>query len=125
MLRAGALGYILKRSSPDEIIRAARAVASGNTFLGFGVAEALVQAYLRLARNHDSEPEVEVLLTPREREVLQLLAEGHSTKATAAMLVVSIKTAETHRRQIMDKLGLRSIAELTKYAIREGITTLE
>jgi len=125
MLRAGALGYILKQSPSEEIMRAARAVASGNTFLGFGVAEVLVQDYLRLARNHEPDPDVELVLTPREREVLQLVAEGRSTKATAGMLRISIKTAETHRRQIMDKLGLRSVAELTKYAIREGITGLE
>jgi len=106
-------------------MRAARAVASGNTFLGFGVAEVLVQDYLRLARSHETDPDVELVLTPREREVLQLLSEGQSTKATASMLEISIKTAETHRRQIMDKLGLRSIAQLTKYAIREGITGLE
>ena len=125
MLRAGALGYILKQSPSEEIMRAARAVASGNTFLGFGVAEVLVQDYLRLARNHEPDPDVELVLTPREREVLQLVAEGRSTKATAGMLRISIKTAETHRRQIMDKLGLRSVAEVTKYAIREGITGLE
>jgi DNA-binding NarL/FixJ family response regulator len=125
MLRAGALGYILKQSPSEEIMRAARAVASGNTFLGFGVAEVLVQDYLRLARSHETDPDVELVLTPREREVLQLLSEGQSTKATASMLEISIKTAETHRRQIMDKLGLRSIAQLTKYAIREGITGLE
>ena len=125
MLRAGALGYILKQSPSEEIMRAARAVASGNTFLGFGVAEVLVQDYLRLARSHETDPDVELVLTPREREVLQLLSEGQSTKATASMLEISIKTAETHRRQIMDKLGLHSIAQLTKYAIREGITGLE
>ena len=125
MLRAGALGYILKQSPSEEIMRAARAVASGNTFLGFGVAEVLVQDYLRLARSHEPDPDVELVLTPREREVLQLLSEGQSTKATASMLGISIKTAETHRRQIMDKLGLRSIAQLTKYAIREGLTGLE
>ena len=125
MLRAGALGYILKQSPSEEIMRAARAVASGNTFLGFGVAEVLVQDYLRLARSHETDPDVELVLTPREREVLQLLSEGQSTKATASMLEISIKTAESHRRQIMDKLGLRSIAQLTKYAIREGITGLE
>ena len=125
VLRAGALGYVLKQSPPDEILRAARAVASGSTFLGSGVAEVLVQAYLKLVGTREIERHAELILTPREREVLQLLAEGYSTKAAAGVLNVSIKTAETHRKQIMDKLCLRSIAELTKYAIREGITGLE
>lgn len=125
MLRAGALGYLLKQSSSDEIVRAVREVASGNTVLGVGVAEVLVRAYLKLSQNHDSEPDIELILTPRERQVLQLLTEGHSTKATASMLDISIKTVETHRKQMMDKLGLRSIAELTKYAIREGVTSLD
>lgn len=125
VLRAGALGYVLKQSPPDEILRAARAVASGSTFLGSGVAEVLVQALLKLVGTHEIERHADLILTPREREVLQLLAEGYSTKAAAGVLNVSIKTAETHRKQIMDKLCLRSIAELTKYAIREGITALE
>jgi DNA-binding NarL/FixJ family response regulator len=66
-----------------------------------------------------------VLLTPREREVLQLFAEGRATKEVASALTVSVKTVETHRRQLMEKLGLHSIAQLTKYAIREGLTELE
>ena len=123
MLSAGASGYLLKDCAFEELVRAIRAVASGQTYLSPGVAGAVVQDYVnRLAASDQPAPSV---LSPREREVLQLVAEGWATKEIAAQLHVSVKTIETHRRQIMDKLGVGSVAELTKQAIRMGLTSLE
>lgn len=121
MLRAGASAYLLKDSAFDELVQAIQTVSSGQTFLGKGVASVVVADYLeRLADEEREAPP----LTPREREVVQLLAEGRSTRQVADRLHVSIKTVETHRRQIMRKLEIGSIAELTKYAIREGLSWL-
>ena len=123
MLNAGASGYLLKDCAFEELVRAIRAVAAGQTYLSPGVTGAVVQDYVnRLAAADGPAPSV---LSPREREVLQLVAEGKATKEIAARLRVSVKTIETHRRQIMDKLGVRSVAELTKHAIRMGLTSLE
>jgi DNA-binding NarL/FixJ family response regulator len=123
MLRAGAHGYLLKDCAFDELARAIRAVADGQSYLGTGVADVVVEDYVQhMAGDGKSAFSV---LTPREREVLQLLAEGNSTKEIAAMLCVSPKTVETHRQQTMKKLGMNSVAELTKYAIREGLTSLD
>ena len=98
-------------------------VMQGRVVLSHGLTEQVVQEYVQLVtRDDDGAFQV---LSPREREVLQLLAEGHTTQAIALRLHVSAKTIETHRKQVMDKLELRSIAELTKYAIREGITSLQ
>jgi two-component system, NarL family, response regulator NreC len=122
-LRAGAAGYIVKECAFEEVVRAARTVANGRTYLGPEALEMMVKDYLRRSR---SDPDrVERLLSSREREVLQLLAEGNSTKEIADVLSISGKTVETHRAKLMEKLGLDSVAELTKYAIREGITSLE
>ena len=124
ILKAGASGYLLKDCAFEEMAGAIRAVADGGTYLSPGVAGAVIQDYVRRLSDSDT-PMVTSTLTPREREVLQLLAEGNSTKEVAARLNVSIKTVETHRRQLMDKLDIHSIAALTKYAIREGLTALE
>ena len=122
MLQAGARGYLLKESMADEIGRAVQAVLAGEVYLARKIAGVVVQDYVqRLA----SEEGASSPLTGREREVLQLVAEGRSTKGIAAHLHVSIKTIETHRSQIMDKLDLHSVAELTKYAIRQGLTSLD
>jgi DNA-binding NarL/FixJ family response regulator len=122
MLQAGARGYLLKESVADEIGRAVQAVLAGEVYLARKIAGVVVQDYVqRLA----SEEGASSPLTGREREVLQLVAEGRSTKGIAAHLHVSIKTIETHRSQIMDKLDLHSVAELTKYAIRQGLTSLD
>ena len=86
------------------------------------ITDAVVHDYIRLAAEEEGPADP---LTPREREVLQLLAEGDSTKEMAARLNVSVKTVETHRRQVMEKLDLHSVAELTKYAIRTGLTSLD
>jgi DNA-binding NarL/FixJ family response regulator len=121
MLRVGASAYLLKDSAFDELVQAIRTVSSGQTYLGSGVASVVVSDYLeRLADEERASPP----LTPREREVVQLLAEGRSTRQVADRLHVSIKTVETHRRQIMRKLEISSIAELTKYAVREGLSSL-
>ena len=123
MIQAGASGYLLRDCAFEELLSAIRAVVSGNTYLSPAIAGIVVKDYLdRLSTNGSS---VSSILTSREREVLQLIAEGMSTKRIAAHLDVSIKTVETHRRQIMVKLGIFSVAELTKYAIREGLTSLQ
>jgi DNA-binding NarL/FixJ family response regulator len=121
-LSAGARGYLLKDSAFEELVRAIMAVNNGEFYLSPKIAGVIVQDYLR-----KSSPPVETafnILTNREREVLQLIAEGKSTKEIAFNFNVSIKTVETQRQQIMKKLNMFSVAELTKYAIREGLTAL-
>jgi DNA-binding NarL/FixJ family response regulator len=123
MLRAGAVGYILKESAFEEVSIAIREVLKGRSYL----CPRLASDYVRLAVQGTGAPGSGILhhLSGREREVLQLLAEGHSTKEIAAELRVSPKTIETFRKNIMDKLGINSIAALTKYALREGLTELD
>jgi two-component system, NarL family, response regulator NreC len=123
MLKAGAVGYLLKDSAFEELAAAIQAVSSGQTYLSPKITDVVIKEYLHSQAR--SEVSVFTILTHREREVLQLLAEGKSTKEIAATLHVSVKTIETHRQQVMDKLDIHSVAELTKYAIREGLTTLE
>ncbi|MBA4417055.1 MAG: DNA-binding response regulator [Syntrophus sp. (in: bacteria)] len=123
MLKAGASGYLLKDSAFEELITAIHTVMMNQPYLSPKVMDVVVKEYLHgLAKN---ETTVFTALTAREREVLQLLAEGKATKQIASVLNVSVKTIETHRQQLMEKLGIHSIAELTKYAIREGLTSLE
>jgi DNA-binding NarL/FixJ family response regulator len=123
MLKAGAAGYLLKDSAFEELVTAIHTVMQGQHYLSQKITDVVVQEYLQnLPRN---EATVFTVLTSREREVLQLIAEGKSTKQIAAALNVSVKTIETHRQQIMEKLNMHSIAELTKYAVREGLTSLE
>ena len=123
MLKAGASGYLLKDCASEEFVRAIRTVAAGETYLSPTVAGSVVEAYL--AQGSAAGPSASTPLTPRQREVLQLLAEGWSTKQMAVRLHVSVKTIETHRKQIMDELDIHSVAELTKFAVREGLTSLE
>jgi len=123
MLSAGASGYMLKDSAFEELDKAISTVNDNKTYLSPGIADTVVKDYLGKIVTDNSA--ASIALTKREREVLQLFAEGKTTKQIASLLFVSIKTIETHRKQIMDKLGLKSIAELTKYAIREGLTSLE
>lgn len=123
MLQAGAFGYVRKESAFEEITSAVDAVSQGNVYLGEGVAGVVVDDYRKMMSDGAS-PESESL-SAREREVLQLLAEGSKTAAIAARLHVSAKTIETHRRQIMSKLNVDSVAALTKYAIRKGFITLD
>jgi DNA-binding NarL/FixJ family response regulator len=123
MLEAGASGYLLKDCTFEELATAIRHVAAGNTYLSPRIADLVVKGYLDTTQNpaHSSGS----ILTSREREVLQLLAEGTETKKIASHLDLSVKTVETHRRNMMVKLNMRSIAELTKYAVREGLASIE
>jgi DNA-binding NarL/FixJ family response regulator len=123
MLSAGAAGYILKECLFDELVQAIKAVAAGGRYLSPRIADVVVSDYVkRLSATADLPFEA---LKTREREVLQLVAEGKSTKQIALYLHLSSKTIEANRRQIMEKLNIYSVAELTKYAVREGLTTLE
>ena len=121
-LRAGAVGYLLKDCAIDELLEAIRMVSKNQRYLSRLIEESIIKDYLNLTTGRSGS--AFSVLTAREREVLQLLAEGKGTKEIAGQLKVSIKTIETHRKQIMDKLNLHSIAELTKYAIREGLTSI-
>lgn len=123
MIQAGASGYVLKDCAFKELISAIRAVCSGRTYLSPEITGIVVAEYLSNLSNGNSRPS-SAALTRREREVLKLIAEGMRTKEIGARLEVSVKTVETHRRQMMRKLGMYNIADLTKYAIREGITCL-
>ena len=123
MLKAGAVGFVSKDSAFEELVQAIRTVQAGQVYLSPAVAGVVVDDYLRRSTT-PAESSAYSSLTAREREVLQLMSEGRNTKQIAMDLHVSIKTVETHRRQIMEKLNLYSIAELTKYAIREGLTTV-
>jgi DNA-binding NarL/FixJ family response regulator len=123
MLHAGASGYLLKDCAFEEIVAAIRSVSQDKIYLSPGVSDILVRDYVRLFPATEFSPLS--ILTPREREVLQLLAEGKSTREMASSLEVSVKTVETFRQQLMDKLDIHTVAELTKYAIREGLTALE
>jgi DNA-binding NarL/FixJ family response regulator len=123
MLKAGASGYILKECLFNELLEAIQTVRKGEIYLSHRITEVVVDDYVkRLSGEYQMEAPA---LSPREREVLQLLAEGKSTKEIALHLHVSAKTVESNRRNIMDNLGIHSIAELTKYAVREGLTPLE
>ncbi len=123
MLKAGASAYLLKDCAFEELIRAIRVVLTNKTYLSPGVSDILVNDYM--TGGPTQETSVFSVLTPREREVLQLMSEGRSTNQIADSLHVSVKTIETHRQQVMHKLKIHSVAELTKYAIREGLTSLE
>jgi DNA-binding NarL/FixJ family response regulator len=123
ILMAGASGYLLKEDCDSgELARAIRAVAINQTYLSPKIGEVVIKDYVRQLSMTASSPFS--ILTPREREVLQLLVEGKNAKEIASSLHVSVKTVETHRNKIMEKLDIRSIAELTKYAIRERLTPL-
>jgi DNA-binding NarL/FixJ family response regulator len=120
--KAGAEGYLLKDSAFGELTQAIKTVLQGKRFLSPSIADLLIDGYL--TREDQTQPSAYNLLSVREREVLQMMAEGQATKQIAKVLNLSIKTIETYRKQIMDKLNLHSIAQLTKYAIREGLTDL-
>ena len=124
MLRAGASGYLLKDCASQELATAIYQVAGGKKYLSPEITGVVIDDFL-LGTASEEEATAASPLSAREREVLQLIAEGWSTKQIASHLYVSIKTIETHRRQIMKKLDLHSIADLTKYAIREGLTSIE
>jgi DNA-binding NarL/FixJ family response regulator len=123
MLKAGASGYILKECLFDELLEAIRIVLNGGIYLSPRITGVVVDDYLKRLKT-EYQPAIPAL-TGREREILQLLAEGRSTKQIALQLHVSGKTIESTRRNIMDKLNIHSVAELTKYAVREGLTSVE
>ncbi|MBA7662460.1 Transcriptional regulatory protein DegU [subsurface metagenome] len=121
-LSAGASGYVLKDCAFEELVRAIHTVAMNQTYLSPSIAGIVVESY---RRSQTSPTQSFPVLTPREREVLQLVTEGASAKKIASILNVSMKTVETHRQHVMEKLNAHSVAELTKYAIREGLTSLD
>jgi two-component system response regulator NreC len=121
MLKAGAAGYMLKDCAFKDLAKAIRVVRANKTYLSDEIADIVVKDYL--ASTAPLESSAFQLLSPREREVLQLIAEGKTSPQIAELLHISVKTVETHRQQIMVKLKIKSIAELTKYAIREGLTS--
>ena len=124
MLKAGASAYVLKSRAYEELVRAIREVMKGKKYLSPDIAQGVVDAYVEISSSMSANPAF-VVLTDRERESLQLIAEGKSTKEVADALNVSVKTIETHRHNIMEKLNLHSVAELTKYAIREGLPSVD
>jgi len=119
-LRAGAAGYMLKDSATGELEIALKAVMQGETYLSPPISKQVVEGYVQRV---GSEQPAAGNLTPRQRQVLQLIAEGHSTKEIAYRLELSVKTVETHRAQLMERLHIRDIAGLVKYAIRNGIVS--
>lgn len=126
-LRAGASGYVVKDAAVDDLERALRAVIKGERYLSPAVSRHVLDDYLRLVRGHGSaEPRSgSDVLTQRQREILQLIAEGESTRAIAQRLSVSVKTVETHRSQIMERLDIHDVAGLTRFAIRVGLVPPE
>ncbi|MDR3610009.1 MAG: response regulator transcription factor [Ignavibacteriaceae bacterium] len=128
-LKAGAAGYLLKDSSANELEIAVNAVIRGETYLSPAISKHVVDNYLRritdVQADKDKGPDIFKQLTSRQREILQLIAEGNSTKEIANKLNVSIKTVETHRMQLMDRIGIHDVAGLVRYAIRMGIITVK
>jgi DNA-binding NarL/FixJ family response regulator len=123
MLEAGASGYVLKSAAYDELRRAVRVVRNGKNYLSPDITGEVIEEHVRPPSDPDTS--TYTALGPREREIVQLLAEGHSSARIAERLYISVRTVETHRRNIMKKLHLHNVAELTKYAIREGLTSLD
>jgi two-component system, NarL family, response regulator NreC len=118
-LRLGACGYLLKNSARDDLIRALQAVREGKCFLSLDAATQLVEGFVRKV-----DPEAKELLTDREREILQLIAEGKTNKEVAVTLNLSLKTVETHRSNLMRKLKVKEVTGLVQYAIRKGLIKL-
>lgn len=122
MLNAGASGYIPKRAAPDDLVSAIRAVSQGNVFLHSTLAKFLMKEMA--APSTDVEPAAVEELTPREQEVLTYIAEGYTNREIAEALIISIKTVDRHRENIMQKLNLHSRVELVKYAIEKGLISV-
>ncbi|MER7370663.1 response regulator [Nonomuraea wenchangensis] len=118
-LKAGASGYVLKSVADRDLLEACRAAMRGEPFVYPGAITALIRDYLQ--RHRQGEPVPDTLLTPREEEIVKLIAEGHSSKDIAGILVISVKTVERHRANVLAKLGLRDRLELTRHAIRAGL----
>ena len=122
VLRAGANGYLLKDSAFLELVKAIRSVLKGEIYLSSKITDMVVNEYIKKISENESDLD---LLSVREKEVLQLISEGKSTKEIAALLFVSIKTIESHRKHLMEKLGLFTVADLTRFAIKEGLIFIE
>jgi DNA-binding NarL/FixJ family response regulator len=118
-LQAGACGYVLKSAADEDLVSACRAALRGDPFLYAGIASTLVRDFLERMRRGERVPNG--VLTAREEQVVKLIAEGHSSKEIAATLVISVKTVERHRANVLTKLGMRDRTELTRYAIRAGL----
>ncbi len=123
ILEAGASGYMVKKSAPEELVIAIQAVHRGDSYLDPAISTTIIRGYLGKSKT-DGEDSYD-RLTPRQRQVLQLIAEGRANREIAAMLHVSVKTVENHRAHLMAALGLHSTAELTQYAIRMGVISLD
>lgn len=124
-LRAGAFGYLVKRSAPNDLIKAIHVAYGGDFFLSPSISRKVIENYIHQKQGFISEPLGLDKLTEREREVLQLIAEGNENREIAKRLFVSTKTVEAHRLKIQRKLQLRGTAELTKYSIKKGLVDLE
>jgi DNA-binding NarL/FixJ family response regulator len=122
VLATGARGFLLKSDAGRDLVAAVEALQNNRTFFTPKVAQMMLDGYLRPGQ--ETYPSGQCLLTPREREVIQLVAEGKTTKEIAAALKLSVKTAETHRTNLMRKLNLHSVADLTLYAVRNGIVQI-
>lgn len=122
-LQAGAVGYLVKQSAPTDLIAAITAIQQGQSYLSPAISKTVIEEYVR--QGEASGKGAPDTLTAREREVLQLIAEGHSNREIAAQLHISVKTVGVHRVNLMQKLDLHSPTELTKYAIRKGIISVE
>jgi DNA-binding NarL/FixJ family response regulator len=118
-LKAGACGYVLKSAADEDLVSACHAAVRGESFLYAGVAGTLVRDFLDRMRRGERMPRA--VLTPREEEVVKLIAEGHSSKEIASILVISYRTVERHRANVLAKLGMRDRTELTRYAVRAGL----
>jgi two-component system, NarL family, response regulator NreC len=123
MLKAGVSGYLLKNCAFDELVAAINSVVRNQSYLSPAIADTVMKDYASILEGADQS--TASLLSSREREVLQLIAEGMSTRDIGERIHVSVKTVETHRQQIMRKLNAKSVAELTKIAVREGLTSLD
>jgi DNA-binding NarL/FixJ family response regulator len=117
-LKAGASGYVLKSGADRDIVTAGRAALAGDCFLYPSATATLVRDYLTRAGDH---PRTDDVLTPREAQIVKLIAEGHSSRQIAGILTISVKTVDRHRANILDKLGMRDRVQLTRYAIRRGL----
>ncbi len=122
VLEAGARGYLLKTDAEQHVVTAVETLLRGQPYFSAQVSETVLEGFLRSGRHAAADSVVVPRLTPREREIIQLLAEGHRNKKIAQMLGISIKTVETHRTALMRKIGVRSIVELVRYAVRNNLT---
>jgi len=124
ILRAGASGYVVKQAVPTELVSAIHDVYRGDAFLSSSISKKVIEEYIRQAEATVEENSYDKL-THREREVLQLIAEGYSNREIAKLMYISVKTVESHRSNLMDKLDIHSTAELTQYAIRKGVISID